>query len=144
MAERREQSNRIGRGILALVAGLVTGVALVTAEVVAASLLNGSRSPIKVETGGLIALSVYFGLIYGAAIAVFSFIAWMLLGRIGRTTRTDAILLGFIMTVLVWLLRQHDAIDDPQGLIMVAFYGVAGAVAGLVTWRVAHPKREGA
>jgi hypothetical protein len=134
---------RIGRGVLALLAGVIIGTLLVTIEIQLIKAWNDAHHiGLKLEAGGIAVMSVYFGLLYGSAIAAASAAVWMVLGRFGRSTRIDAVLVGLVMTLLVWFVLPRGEVNDAQGVLMVALYGVCGAFAGLATWIVAHPAKN--
>jgi hypothetical protein len=135
---------RLSRGLFALLAGLATGVALVCAATVIHSALDriGARGPKIVTLQGMAVFSAYIGLYFGALVSVCSAIAWWFLGKVGLVTRLSAFVLGCTATLAVWLMAEGaDALLSAQRAIDTASYVLAGGLAGLVTWIVAHPAK---
>jgi hypothetical protein len=91
----------------------------------------------------LVIACIGFGIVYSVFIVGFSVPVWRVLAKIRRTTLFDALALGFLMTVIVFAVSSMVGGNGPSfsylRLVEVsAMFGVAGAIAGAVTWAVAR------
>ena len=119
----------LGRIVLALAAGIATGAILVAAYI------HSSFGP-ELVFEGLLEVSLF----YGVAIAGFCIPLWLMLGRLGRDTAPAAAALGFVATAVFVTLTYAAGSHDQVALMTYSAipYGLCGAAAALVTWRVAR------
>lgn len=142
---------KILRAAAALVAGVLTG----TIENVILKLLPRfvDEAVSRIHHGYLLSdhalmdVTIYFSIVFGAMIALLATPVWLLASQFGLNRPVHAALLGFLATVTFWILLENlgqtlpDSDPMLHGFTFDTFqYGLAGAVAGLVTWRVSHPK----
>lgn len=117
----------LGRLVLALIAGVATGAALV------AGFIYSSLGEALVFEGLFLV-----ALFYGAAIAVVCVPVWLSLARVGWDRAPAAAALGFVATLIFVLLTTAAGSHERLDLLAysVVPYAVCGALAALVTWLV--------
>jgi len=134
--------------VLSLACGVVIGVALsvtTAVEPFAIDAYHGEKMLFPLHS--IIATGVFIASEFGIAIALLSVLPWRLLRPIGYQTLANAALLGFSMTFAVWIL---SCLWDDRFIVRLsrieeaATYGLAGAVAGIVTFWVSRPLRTSA
>lgn len=115
----------MGRLLLALIAGVATGAALV------AGFIYSALGETLVFEGLLIV-----ALLYGAAIAVVCVPVWLSLAKAGWDRAPAAAALGFFATAVFVLLTTAAGSHERLDLLAysVAPYAACGAIAALVTW----------
>lgn len=117
----------LGRTALALAAGVATGAVL------AAAYIHSSFGP-ELVFEGLFEVSLFYGL----AIAGFCIPLWLMLARLGHDSALAAAALGFVATAVFVSLTYAAGSHDHVALMTYTAipYGLCGAAAALVTWRV--------
>jgi hypothetical protein len=117
----------LGRIALALAAGIAAGALL------AAAFIYSSLGPELVFEG-----LVEVALLYGLAIAAFCIPLWLMLSRLGYDNAWTAAALGFVATAVFVSLTYAAGSHDRVALMTYTAvpYGLCGAAAALVTWRV--------
>lgn len=140
---------RLVRGLLALLAGVVTGATLATIGIGSIGAGLGRTLSLMVvnllgkSTAEMTTIEIViiwrFALVYGAIIAVICAILWWGLARLGRANLVTAMLLGFAVSLLFGCLTSWDPTMPLQCLLRSGLVGLAGAVAALVTWRLGRP-----
>jgi hypothetical protein len=125
--DARRAAGALGRILLALAAGVVSGALLVTAYI-----YSSLGDALVFE--GLFVVSVYYGL----AIAAICVPVWLMLAKLGRDGAPAAAALGFVATGGFLLLTNAAGSHVRLELMAHTFvpYAACGAVAALVTWRV--------
>lgn len=144
----QSRKSRFLRTVLSLACGVVTGVVLTVATAVEPFAMDAYRGEkMLFPLHNLIGVGVVVASEFGIGIALLSVLPWRWLRRIGQQTFVNAALLGFAMTFAVWFLA---CLWDDRLLIRLsrveeaATYGLAGAVAGLVTFWISRPLRASA
>lgn len=129
MTRARRFAVTLGRVVLALAAGIISGALLVTAMFYA---LYGTGIGIVYE--GLFTVSLF----YGAAIAAICVPIWLVLGKLGWDRAPAAMALGFVATAafvyLTYNAGSHERLEVMAYTLLP--YAACGAVAALVTWWV--------
>jgi hypothetical protein len=123
------QTRPLKKTLIALGAGILVGVTLVTAF---GFFSAGSDAllppPAKAQASFL--LSIY----YAPTIAILSAPIWLAISRFGLDGPGAAAGLGFVMTSTVWFLANQPFLGPTMDDLAIA---VCGAVAGFATWWVA-------
>jgi hypothetical protein len=122
----------------ALVAGVLTGVALVTAYTFAsgwivtrAAHVSGSELFIPLRTQ--VDLALWFSALYGTLIAVFCAPLWLLLEKRGYSNVVSAMILGFVAPIILWIAINQNGVSSLLDLTKDGLpYGFCGSGAGLV------------
>ncbi len=128
---------------LGLACGVLSGAIIAVAIEVIPSLVTSARLPKGVHLLApplvVAEISAVVALEYGVVIAVVGSVCWWVLGAVHRQTIMYAAALGGALTAGVWLLTNASAKAVTQDLLVhTCLFGMAGAFAGLVTWRVSH------
>ena len=126
-ADTASLGRTLGRIGLALGAGIATGALL------AAAFIYSSIGP-ELVFRGLLEVS----LVYGLAIAGFCIPLWLMLARLGLDGALAAAALGFAATAVFVSLTYAAGSHERVALMAYSAlpYGLCGAAAALVTWRV--------
>ena len=124
------QARSLKQTATALAAGVLVGVALVTAFGFFSASADAILPPVAKAQA-----SFLFSIYYAPAIAILSVPFWLVLSKLRLDGPVAAAGLGFVMTSVVWFLGNQPfwepSLDD---------LGIAGsgAAAGLATWWVAN------
>jgi hypothetical protein len=150
--------SRLLTNVVALAWGMLTGVALAFAMVVAALVINAAFGPPMFSAsrsisihGALVSAPTFLlialppALLYGCVIAMLCTPIWWGLAKVGRQRMVDASALGFAVTFIIWGLTDLLGGRPLHAYMLLesALLGAAGAGAGLVTWRVRYRGRAG-
>jgi hypothetical protein len=140
------------RVVVALGLGALTGGLLAPPSVLAGDLLRGAISPADLSFSDLVeawpvllAITLFAIAPYGIGLLAIGAPAWVIAHRIGLRHWSVAAALGAILNVSVLALLAHEgiwafAMFRKGGALAFA---PAGAIVGLVVWRVAYRKVSG-
>jgi hypothetical protein len=126
------------RTLASLACGGFAGIVLGTII----SIINPFQSKeLPIALPELLIITILVGIAYAVFIIGLSVPIWWALSKIGRTTLFDAIALGFLATVVIFMLPSIIQPTGPEssvlrGIEISAMFGLAGAIAGAVTWAV--------
>jgi hypothetical protein len=141
----------VARAVLGLAAGILTGAAIAVVElagpITAVSdtcrlLLSYLNGPSEVhELGPMIVGGEWkISLIVGTGIAIIATPIWLILAHFRRDKVVEALLLGAMLGGGIGVAERLGP-DQPvsEYAKWLFLFALAGATAGLVTWRVSHP-----
>ena len=124
------QARSLKQNTAALAAGVLVGIALVTAF----GFLSASRDAILSPASNAEA-SFLLSVGYAPVIAILSVPFWLVILRLRLEGPVAAASLGFVMTSAVWFLANQPFLGPTIDDLGIA---ACGAAAGLTTWWVAN------